>query len=86
MLFVLRESQAGGNVITKVIVNGLEREARNLRKVGAYGDSTRYQQSAYDSMQNEWAINVVNLGGTAEVWKLLSLVGGLRLFLFFKVH
>lgn len=42
------------NAVTKVILNGLVREARNLRKVGAYGNPVRYQWGAYDGMQNEW--------------------------------
>ena len=39
------------NAVTKVIPNGLAREARNLVKVGAYGDSARYQENAYDGME-----------------------------------
>jgi len=33
-------------------------------------------------MQNEWMISVINLGGIAEVLKLLSLYRGQKLFLF----
>lgn len=43
----------GGNAITGLILNGLAREARNHKRVGAYGEPARYQGDAYDGMQNE---------------------------------
>jgi len=55
------------NAVTKVILNGLAREARNLRRVGAYGNPVRYQWGAYDGMQNERSyLTYGNPGGTAE--------------------
>ena len=44
----------------KLISNGLVREARNLKRVGAYGGPARYQLDAYDGMQNERAYKYVN--------------------------
>ena len=49
-----------------IIPNGLAREARNQPKVGAYGDSARYQENAYVSMQKTRGCICANLGGTAE--------------------
>ncbi|MDF2543171.1 MAG: hypothetical protein K0S47_2889 [Herbinix sp.] len=58
----------GGNAVTKVILNGLVREARNHSRVGAYGNPVRYQWGAYDGMQKEWMyLSYINMGGTAEV-------------------
>ena len=57
----------GGNAVTKVILNGLVREARNLWRVGAYGNPVRYQWGAYDGMQNERMYSYyIKPGGTAE--------------------
>lgn len=35
----------------KLILNGLAREARNRKRVGAYGGPARYQLGAYVGMQ-----------------------------------
>ena len=56
MILVQREPLVGENADTKVIPNGLVREARNTRRVGAYGDPVRYQWGVYVSIQNEWTI------------------------------
>ena len=53
MIFCTQRSADGGNAVTKVILNGLVREARNHLRVGAYGNPFRYQWGAYDGMQNE---------------------------------
>ena len=74
-LFVYREPLVAVNAVTKVIPNGLAREARNRTRVGAYGGPDRYQKGVYDSIQLEWAIFIVMLGGTAEAQELLSLLG-----------
>lgn len=66
-LLVPRESLVGGNATTRIILNGLVREAPNPSwRVGAYGNPVRYQLGVYDSIQKEWAIFIVNLGGTTE--------------------
>ena len=49
--------------------------------VGADGSLNRYQRGAHVGVQNEWAIYFVNLGGIAEVYKLLSLVGAGAFFI-----
>ncbi len=64
----------GGNAVTKFIVNGLVREAQNLRRVGAYGDPSRYHKGAYDRMQEEWLYLLIQqIGWYRRSEKLLSL-------------
>ncbi len=62
------------NAAVKIILNGLVRESRNQERVGVYGDPARYQLGVYDSIQMSGRF-IVNLGGTTEVLKLLSLLG-----------
>jgi hypothetical protein len=62
----IQRAAGGGNAVTKVILNGLVREARNPWKVGAYGNPVRYQWGAYDGMQNERMYSYIKPGGTAE--------------------
>jgi len=50
MIDVFRESLTGENAVTKMILNGLVRAARNREKVGADGNPVRYQWGTYDSM------------------------------------
>lgn len=55
--YLYKESRSfGENAVTKMILNGLVREARNCKKVGAYGNPVRYQWDVYDSIRNEWTI------------------------------
>jgi hypothetical protein len=43
MIECIQRAAIGGNAVTQMIPNGLEREARNPRRVGAYGNPVRYQ-------------------------------------------
>jgi len=53
----IQRAAGGGNAVTRIILNGLAREAWNQfrvdRRVGAYGNPIRYQRGAYDGMQDE---------------------------------
>ncbi len=78
---VLREPPSGENAAAVVILNGLARAARNLRRLGADGNPVRYQLGAYDSMQNERAI-YRQFGWHRRSLKLLPLCLGAEAFLF----
>jgi len=41
--FCMQRAAGGGKAVAKMIPNGLAREARNHRRVGAYGEPARYQ-------------------------------------------
>ncbi len=56
-----------------------EGSLKSLERVGAYGEPIRYHEGVYDCIHVEWAF-YVNLGGTAEVTKLLSLYEGMKAF------
>ena len=62
MTVCIQRAAGGGNAVTKVILNGLVREARNLLRVGAYGNPVRYQWGAYDGMQNERMYSIHQTG------------------------
>lgn len=53
----------------QIFPNGLVRVARNrVAGVDANGNPVRYQWGACDGMRNEWMIDFINLGGTAEAF------------------
>ena len=84
MIRCIQRAATGGNAVTKVILNGLVREARNVKRVGAYGNPVRYQWGAYDGMQKEWSfLRYDKLGGTAEVESFCPcIIAGARAFFY----
>lgn len=55
MIYCIQRAATWCECGCKVIPNGLAREARNRKRVGAYGCPARYQEDAYDGMQKERA-------------------------------
>lgn len=54
--------------------------------VDADGSPVRYQRGAHDGVQNERMIYFINLGGTAEAYRLLSLIGDEGFFYYKKLR
>ena len=59
----------------RIISNGLVREARNRKKVGAYGGPARYQLDAYVSMQKWVGVEIRQFGWYRRSWSFCPLVG-----------
>jgi len=73
---------ASESAIAKGMPNGLERVA--LKRVGADGEPDPLSDRRICWYANEWAVFIVNLGGIAGEYKLLSLSRGTRAFFVHK--